>query len=297
MFIKYYSIGEASIVCGVSTKTLRYYDKIGLLPPAYRNLKTGYRYYQLDQLIHLLFIKQLREIDVPLATIKRVMNSSDVIKEARTVMNSKVQQISEDIRTLAEIQAKADILLQRLKEIETDDISFGIKSNDGGSDIVLESIPDQVLLSIRRTIKNYKNEELNISLWGELLDLANRYHLVSTGPISVIYHCAPMEQFYTEICDYEIVLPIKASSIEDKYYDRIAPYLKECFGFNAATLIYKGNYQGLIFPYLQIMKWINRNNYQLNDYIRDVFLVSPIDTSSRDFCLTKILAPVKKVEK
>lgn len=104
-----------------------------------------------------------------------------------------------------------------------------------------------------------------------------------------------MEQFYTDVCDYEIVLPIKVSSIEERHINELRPYLKDSPGFSAASLTYKGNYQGLIFPYLQIMKWISKNNYQLNGNIRDTFLVSPIDTGSRDYCLTKILAPVEEL--
>ena len=30
-----YTIGETAVLLGVSTQTLRYYDKIGLLPPKY----------------------------------------------------------------------------------------------------------------------------------------------------------------------------------------------------------------------------------------------------------------------
>ena len=40
-----YSIGEAAEILGISVQTLRYYDKIKLLEPAYINPNTGYRYY------------------------------------------------------------------------------------------------------------------------------------------------------------------------------------------------------------------------------------------------------------
>lgn len=42
---KRYSIGEMSVVTGVSIFTLRYYDKEKILTPAVRNEKSGYRYY------------------------------------------------------------------------------------------------------------------------------------------------------------------------------------------------------------------------------------------------------------
>lgn len=52
------SIGEFSKVCGVSTKTLRYYDEIGLIHPDEINPENGYRYYSIGQLKKMLLINR-----------------------------------------------------------------------------------------------------------------------------------------------------------------------------------------------------------------------------------------------
>ncbi len=55
-----YSIREVAKMTGVSTRTLRYYDAIGLLKPLYTN-DSGYRYYgeeELDRLQQILFYKE-----------------------------------------------------------------------------------------------------------------------------------------------------------------------------------------------------------------------------------------------
>lgn len=39
------SIGQVSEICRISVKTLRYYDKIGLLKPVYIDSASRYRYY------------------------------------------------------------------------------------------------------------------------------------------------------------------------------------------------------------------------------------------------------------
>ena len=52
-----YSIRELSRLSGVSTRTLRWYDQIGLLKPG-RVAESGYRYYspaQVDRLQDILF--------------------------------------------------------------------------------------------------------------------------------------------------------------------------------------------------------------------------------------------------
>ena len=55
----YYSIGKVSTLCCVPIKTLRYYDKIGLLVPEYRKDESNYRYYTQDQILTLFIIRKL----------------------------------------------------------------------------------------------------------------------------------------------------------------------------------------------------------------------------------------------
>ena len=59
-------IGAFAKLSGTNIKSLRYYDEIGVLPPAYVNPDTGYRYYALSQ-IHVVDAIQLcLELDIPL---------------------------------------------------------------------------------------------------------------------------------------------------------------------------------------------------------------------------------------
>lgn len=48
MMKRYYSIGETAKLLGISTQTLRHYEKIDLLYPKLTDEKTGYRYYSFD---------------------------------------------------------------------------------------------------------------------------------------------------------------------------------------------------------------------------------------------------------
>ena len=45
----YFSVGEISKLTNVPIQTLRYYDKMGLLKPAYINEQNNYRYYSVNQ--------------------------------------------------------------------------------------------------------------------------------------------------------------------------------------------------------------------------------------------------------
>lgn len=62
----------------LSPKALRLYDESGLLRPERVDPHTGYRYYSESQLEKARTISLLRRLDVPLATIARIVNSSDL---------------------------------------------------------------------------------------------------------------------------------------------------------------------------------------------------------------------------
>ena len=60
-------------MAGISSRTLRHYDDIGLLRPA-RTAANGYRWYRRDELLRLQRILLLRELNVPLPQIRQVLN-------------------------------------------------------------------------------------------------------------------------------------------------------------------------------------------------------------------------------
>jgi DNA-binding transcriptional MerR regulator/ADP-ribose pyrophosphatase YjhB (NUDIX family) len=61
-------------VSGVTARTLRYYDEIGLLQPA-RVGANGHRYYEREQLLRLQQVLLLRELGLDLATIGDVVDA------------------------------------------------------------------------------------------------------------------------------------------------------------------------------------------------------------------------------
>ena len=99
-----YSINELAKLAGISTRTLRYYDKQGLLK-ARRNPENNYRYYEeseVDQLQKILFLKLF---DLPLEQIKQVMQTSpktqyQVLRNQRSKLVAQEQYLDDLIRNL-----------------------------------------------------------------------------------------------------------------------------------------------------------------------------------------------------
>lgn len=69
-----YTVNKLAKISGVSARTLRFYDQIGLLKPAYVG-DNDYRYYEEEQLLMLQQILFYRELDFPLSEIQKIVNS------------------------------------------------------------------------------------------------------------------------------------------------------------------------------------------------------------------------------
>jgi DNA-binding transcriptional MerR regulator len=106
------SIGEFSKICGVSTKTLRYYDEIGLIHPDEVNAESGYRYYSIRQLKKMLFINRLKSYYFSLEEIKAILEWEEDQSEEQlcSILNRKRR----------EIQEKVSALENTLKQISND---------------------------------------------------------------------------------------------------------------------------------------------------------------------------------
>jgi len=68
------TIGEFARLTRLSPKALRLYDELGLLPPARVDPDSGYRLYEPGQLERARLVASLRQIGVPLAEIKPMLD-------------------------------------------------------------------------------------------------------------------------------------------------------------------------------------------------------------------------------
>ncbi|WP_054957651.1 MerR family transcriptional regulator [Paenibacillus dakarensis] len=69
-----YTVQKLGQLAGVSTRTLRYYDEIGILKPT-RLSSSGYRIYGQAEVDRLQLILFYRELDLPLDQIKEIITS------------------------------------------------------------------------------------------------------------------------------------------------------------------------------------------------------------------------------
>ncbi|WP_233270227.1 Cd(II)/Pb(II)-responsive transcriptional regulator [Stutzerimonas stutzeri] len=94
-------IGALSKSAGVDVETIRYYERIGLMPAPVRGAN-GYRAYSPEQLAHLVFIRHCRALDIGLADIRRLLDFSNQPDARCGDINQLIDQQLQRVRTRLE---------------------------------------------------------------------------------------------------------------------------------------------------------------------------------------------------
>lgn len=101
------SIGKISKLKNVSIKSLRYYDQIGILKPAFVNTETNYRYYTKDQLYLLDAITVCIKLGIPLKDLNNYVENGSInlqklLYDGKILAEQKIMEIHNCLGTLQE---------------------------------------------------------------------------------------------------------------------------------------------------------------------------------------------------
>jgi DNA-binding transcriptional MerR regulator len=107
-------IGEAAKAVGLSTKTIRYYHEIGLLPEPMRS-EGDYRLYDADDLLRLWRIRRLRTLGLSLEQIRDLLAApvSSHAATLRTVLHTLETSLTKEIEALQQQRQSVRAFLDR----------------------------------------------------------------------------------------------------------------------------------------------------------------------------------------
>jgi DNA-binding transcriptional MerR regulator len=111
-----WSIAEVARMSGVTSRTLRHYDEIGLLPPAWV-AGNGYRHYEEDDLLRLQQILVLRELGLGLTEIAEILDRQTDQVTALRAHHRRLLVERDRLITLAHTVARTIAELQNGKEV------------------------------------------------------------------------------------------------------------------------------------------------------------------------------------
>ena len=108
-------IGDVAKLFNISSDTLRYYEKEGILAP--KKDVNGYRYYGMDDVIRIIDIMFYRGLDLPIKDIASITNSMDM-KSIIAVMDENEKIMADKIQTLEKLQGKLKRAKRRFLEAD-----------------------------------------------------------------------------------------------------------------------------------------------------------------------------------
>lgn len=103
-------IGEAAALLGATPKTLRHYERLGLLATPRRS-ESGYRLYTAADLLRLREVRRLQALGLRLRDIRRVLGAPETAAPLATVLRSLLAEVVVEIAGLEERRARIERLL------------------------------------------------------------------------------------------------------------------------------------------------------------------------------------------
>ena len=108
--VKASSVGQLAKMAGVSVRTLHHYDQIGLLAPSGRTdpgsgRSAGYRLYGEAELLRLQQILFFKELDIPLAQIRQILDDPEfdqvaALEHHRGMLQGRVERLERLLNTI-----------------------------------------------------------------------------------------------------------------------------------------------------------------------------------------------------
>ncbi|WP_334071419.1 MerR family transcriptional regulator [Paenibacillus sp. A14] len=271
------SIGEFSKICRVSTKTLRYYDEIGLIHPDQIHPENGYRYYSMTQLEKMLLIQRLKSYHFSLDEIREVLAWEKDLSEEKLCfrLQRKKKHIEE------QIQAYASILEQMKRDIASLELGRPLMSFLDRIEVELVETRPRNILSIRRSLSGEDYAA------GYGIYFAELYERIATGKLTLqgtpmtIYHSP---EYNPAGNDTEFAIPVKEAVKGTRDFP----------GGLCAKSVLKGAYHELTSVYARLREWVEREGYALTEAPFELYLTDPVQTKDAGDLVTEVYFPVAK---
>jgi len=113
-------IGEVANISGLSVKTIRYYEEIGLLTPTVLRAESRYRLFDKDVMQRLGFIKRAQALGLSLTEVKEVLTVHDQgqlpCDEVRHHLQAKIEEIDHKVAVLMQQRSQLKTILSHWDE-------------------------------------------------------------------------------------------------------------------------------------------------------------------------------------
>jgi DNA-binding transcriptional MerR regulator/effector-binding domain-containing protein len=244
-----FRIGDFSRLARVTVRTLHHYDEEDLLPAAYVDPATGYRYYSAAQLETLQRIALLKDLGFPLATIRGLLGAKQPDAEEFSKLLSRRRQ------ELAASVAADQLRLRRLDAL-LEEISA--RGSVDAPAVVLRELAGIEVYSVRARVPHLGD---CVQAMFEAAEAAVAGARADASPL-LIFHDV---EYVEEQADVEVCIPVKTPR-PVQLATRVLPAVAR-----AGCVTYRGPYQQTPGLYQAMSRWIERSGFAIAGPLREVY--------------------------
>ncbi len=263
-------IGTFARLTGTTIKALRFYERQGLIRPAYVDGATGYRYFDAAQIADVAFVRRLRRVGFTVREIQIVIAGSATSQRLHDALAARQKAVSGEIHRASEQLLEVRAWIARLEA-----------GDDDAPTVMLRSEPPMTVAWIRRAVASYAQAE---DLFDEFR--ASLERSTHAQPPSAIWHtCGDAGE--PALCE-------AYAAIDDRARVRPPARVRPRPGELLATLLHRGPTTPTPRPYDVLRSWISSQGLRIAGPKREVYWQGTPDVE-RASDLTEIQFPVERL--
>ena len=272
---KLYSIGEASKICDVSKKTLRFYDQLGVVVPDYVCEENGYRYYSMDTLLKLVVIKYYKQMGFKLEEMQGIF-LRESYQGMEDSFREKILNLMREEQKIHNSYVFVNDWYEMLQEAKT--ISAFPEQQ-----VSIRYLPNQKYVYLDQDFSyDYRKSLINIP-WSDYLKSMN---CSITGPVILEY--ASVEEKIEGYCNKARILQQPIGEYNQN------TNLCATGGIMVASVYHIGSHDTLPDSYHKILDYIKKHGYVCQGKAIERFLVDYWASEIVDEFVTEIIVPIQK---
>lgn len=262
-------IGDFAKLTMISINMLRNYDKIGLLTPKYIDELSGYRYYDVDQIVTANKIVALKNMGIGLDDIGRIINLPE--KEIDDILRKNLVKRTKELEN---IKQQINLINNALND-ESKKYTFNITKR---------TFMEVMVASFSGEIDYYWDEGV---LWNKL------FSLCSENGIIIAEDALIMATYLSKNDENGKILEEVQVCINKEYKFKPPLLFKKLPQRKVVSVVFKGKYSQICDINTQVAKWLEDNQLEIADNPFTIYYKSPGNCDNDNQFISEICFPIK----
>lgn len=277
---KYYSIGQASKICDVSARMLRYYEQLGLITPDRISEETRYRYYTISTMRDVQAIRYLVEQGFSLEEIKQALLDDDI----DVLQNAFLQKIGETKKEIEYQHQRLDslkgwcsLIIEGREVLKHRAFAPGIKY-----------LPEKLYFFYERE-RAADETDSDIYIETEYFTKSKNdgHSMIDVGGAFNLYYPSWQQRVEGTYTKHRLLQIMYENSSSFENTARFG-------GFNAVCAYHIGDRQLVGETYEKMVRWAQQHNFRLRGDCLERHVLDIYSTRDKNMFVTELLLPLEE---